>query len=59
MLNGDSAGKPKLEALSKPILGCPARCPIRVIKKFVQNKLVVDDTLDVSVLNTASLPFKC
>lgn len=50
MLNGDSSDKPKLEALSKPILGCPARCPIRVIKKFVQNKLVVDDTLDLDIL---------
>ena len=36
-----------LKELSKPILGCPARCPIRVIKKFVQTKLNVQQELDV------------
>jgi len=37
-----------LQELSKPILGCPARCPIRVIKKFVQTKLnVQQEDLDI------------
>ncbi|KAL5269807.1 hypothetical protein ACHWQZ_G003320 [Mnemiopsis leidyi] len=39
-----------LKELSKPILGCPARCPIRVIKKFVQTKLNVQDELDLDIL---------
>lgn len=42
--------KSRLGELAKPILGCPARCPIRVIKKLVQTKLKVQDGMELDIL---------
>lgn len=46
----DAMHDPDLQELSKPILGCPARCPIRVIKKFVQTKLNVEEEIELDIL---------